>query len=106
MVPIKPEFWSSTPISTNKNKQVILGFVMQPINKKPELYCWTEYGEEDNEIIRFATKQDILNSYYEFWKEKMVKVNKEHLINEENCIEDFCSIHYAQQIKPQPNLIE
>lgn len=104
--PKKPEIWSATLITPKERSKVILKFDMQPISKRPELYCWAEYGSENEEIVRFATKKDILDFYYDFWKEKMILVHKEHLINEENCIEDFCTIHYAYLLKPKPNVLE
>lgn len=104
--PVRPEVWNATLITPKERGRVILRFDMQPIDKKPEIYCWAEYGAENEEITRFATKEEILDFYYDFWKEKMVHVNKAHLINEDNCLEDFCNIHYAVILRPKPNVLD
>jgi len=42
----------------------------------------------------------ILETYYPIWRKRMAnKMGKDSkLITEENCIEDFCALHYAWEI--------
>lgn len=55
-------------------------------------------GEEiiDNEVREY-TRQDILNEYWNFWKDRMIaKYGDGHpLITEENCVEDWIVVHWA-----------
>ena len=57
------------------------------------------YNEIDldplNESIVTVSEQQILDSFYNFWVEKMKKVGKESLISKEKCIEDWVTIHWA-----------
>lgn len=98
----KPEVWPGTLVTPKERGKMILRFDMQPISKKPRIFTWAE--PDDNEVLHFATEDEILEFYYEDWKEKMKRVGKEHEISPENCIEDFCVIHYAYQVKPKPEM--
>ena len=57
------------------------------------------YNEIDldplNESIVTVSEQQILDSFYDFWVEKMKKIGKESLISKEKCIEDWVTIHWA-----------
>lgn len=39
----------------------------------------------------------ILAEYWDYWCSRMRSVGKEHLINKENCILDWATIHWAQE---------
>ena len=54
-------------------------------------YIWP-YGET------IVTEDEIIEEFYDFWVEKMKKVNKEHLISRELCINDFIVVHWAWEI--------
>lgn len=58
---------------------------------------WTIcYPGEFNQYVKETFSEDqILDSYYEYWKNRMIQVGKEHLINEQRCIEDWITIHWA-----------
>ena len=60
--------------------------------------CYS-YNEIDldplNESIVTVSEQQILESFYDFWVEKMKKIGKESLISKEKCIEDWVTIHWA-----------
>jgi len=45
------------------------------------------------------TEQDILDQYFEYWANCMIKMNKTNLISFERCIEDFCVIHGAVELE-------
>jgi hypothetical protein len=56
-----------------------------------------KYNDQDGD--KFVSEQDILETYYSYWKEQMIKVGKENLISPELCIEDFIVVHWAREIK-------
>ena len=58
------------------------------------LWCYDELGDDNPKII---SEEEILETYYEFWKGKMIKKYGEnsHLITNHNCIEDWVTIHWA-----------
>ena len=41
------------------------------------------------------TEEDVLDHYWEHWKDRMTKANKTELITESNCIEDFIIVNWA-----------
>jgi hypothetical protein len=45
--------------------------------------------------VKEMTEDDILKEYWDYWTRQMRKVNKEHLVNKENCIEDWCTVNWA-----------
>lgn len=54
------------------------------------IYCYDDpFGHYE------FTRQEILDSYLDHWKARMVKAGRQHLITEENCVEDWCLIHWA-----------
>jgi len=57
-------------------------------------YAYYELDVEEPIII---TKDEILEQYYDLWKFLMIKKFGEasELITEENCIEDWLTIHWA-----------
>lgn len=58
---------------------------------------WTiQYpGEHGQHVQETFSEDQIIASYFEYWKSKMIKVNKQDLITFENCIEDWKVIHWA-----------
>jgi len=57
-------------------------------------YCYMEYDLED---VLEITEDQILSEYWDWWSSKMIdKYGEGHeLITEQNCIEDWCTIHFA-----------
>lgn len=53
----------------------------------------------------YITEEEILKFYWEYWKSRMVvKYGKDsELISEEKCIEDFCTVHFAEEVKENAN---
>ena len=48
-----------------------------------------------------VTDRWIIRKYFPYWCKRMRKVNKGHLISAENCIEDFCVVHWAEETTPR-----
>ncbi len=54
---------------------------------------------DDSTPIEFIfTEEEIIKMYFPYWKERMIKAGKEHLISKELCIEDWVIINWAVEI--------
>lgn len=58
-----------------------------------------EYDNVDDYDYIILTEDEIIKSYWEYWTTQMKKVGKEDKINKENCIMDFCTVHWAQEVE-------
>ncbi len=56
-----------------------------------------KYSDQDGDHI--ISEEQILKEYWDYWRERMEQAGKEDLINPENCIYDFCVIHWAFELK-------
>lgn len=63
-------------------------------------FRYDEPDENGSNIAVTVTEDEIIDRYWDFWCEAMKKVDKGHLISRENCIEDFCVIHWAWEVEP------
>lgn len=65
-------------------------------------YCYHEYSEETNfNTVTEITEEEILKDFWDYWYAKMITKYGEddELITKENCIEDWCVIHWAWEKK-------
>ena len=54
-------------------------------------------GEFGQHVQETWSINQILESYYPYWKGKMIEVNKHGLISKEACIEDWIMLHWATE---------
>jgi len=54
------------------------------------------YFDLDGEHL--CSEDEIIKIHFAYWSEKMKSVNKEHLINRKNCIDDFVIVNWAEEI--------
>ncbi len=54
--------------------------------------------EHNNPIEETLSEQDILDFYWEYWYEVMVRADKRDLISLDRCIEDFIAINWAEEL--------
>tara|TARA_Y100000310_G_scaffold508_1_gene751 strand:+ start:684 stop:908 length:225 start_codon:yes stop_codon:yes gene_type:complete len=68
-------------------------------------YSYIEPDENMNPITVVMNEREILDYYWEFWKEKMVKKygGDHELIINKNCISDWCVTHYATEVEELPD---
>lgn len=66
---------------------------------KPEPKYWTICfpGEFGQSVTETWTEDQIIKSYYGYWNMKMIQAGKHDQINREQCIMDWCTIHWAVQ---------
>ena len=55
-----------------------------------------EFGQHVEEIWN---EDQILASYYPFWKERMLAAYQNDLVTHERCIEDWCTVHWAIEVE-------
>jgi len=56
---------------------------------------------EDNSGYYEKTGQQILDEYWEHWKDRMNDVGKKSLVSEDKCIEDWIVNHWAWEKKDE-----
>ena len=59
----------------------------------------------DSEVVR-VTGQEILDEYYIYWSDQMDKkygVGRNRSNDIENCIEDYCTVNWASEVKNETN---
>jgi len=58
---------------------------------------WTiVFPGEFSQTVRETWSEDqIIESYYTYWSTKMIQAGKGDDISRENCIDDWCVIHWA-----------
>ena len=56
--------------------------------------------EDSTPVFLRKTEEEILTEYWNYWKEKMARCcSNKNAITKENCIEDWCVIHWATEVK-------
>jgi hypothetical protein len=53
---------------------------------------------DDDPLVLVYTRDEILKDYFEYWSAKMRLVGKDELISEQNCIEDWIIVNYAEAV--------
>ena len=57
---------------------------------------FVEQGEDGiTAVWTIMSDKEILDYYWDYWSKQMHRVGRGHLINEEDCILDFATIHWA-----------
>ena len=57
---------------------------------------FVEQGDDGvTAVFVIMSDKEILDYYWDYWCKQMHKVGRGHLINEEDCIMDFATIHWA-----------
>ena len=62
-------------------------------------------GEHGQHVQETFSEEQIIKSYYSYWIHKMVEANKHELITEENCIEDWKIVHWAEEVDEWGNKV-
>lgn len=52
-------------------------------------------GEFDQRIQETFSEDQIINSYFDQWSNKMKELGREHMISKERCIEDWIAVNWA-----------
>ena len=65
-------------------------------------YSFEDMDEAGNPVIKTFSDQEILDTFYHYWYNKMVeKFGKEYVDNtysKKECIEDWCIVNYAYKV--------
>ena len=69
---------------------------------------WTivEPGDNDVPIYTTLSEEQILMEYFDYWSGRMKSVGKHDEINPENCVYDWCVVHWAWETNAQGEVIE
>lgn len=66
-------------------------------------FQYYEYSEAEKIEPTTVTEEEIIRDWYPEWCDKMRKVGREHLISKEECILDWCAIHWAWEVEGDPS---
>jgi hypothetical protein len=64
-----------------------------------KLYEISYPDENGNDVVEVLTEDEIIASYYTYWSTKMLQNCPNEPITRERCIEDWCIVHWASEIK-------
>ena len=56
-------------------------------------------GEYGQHVVEVWSEKQILNAYYPYWCGMMVQNVAAPNLNEKNCIDDWCVIHWAVEVE-------
>lgn len=64
-------------------------------------YLFNDWDENNNHVIREITEDEILEDYWNYWNEQMVKKfgYGHELITKDNCINDWIVVNWAWEKK-------
>ena len=57
------------------------------------------YPTEDGDVTEILTEDEVIAQYYKYWSTKMIQNGLEADISKERCIEDWCVVHWAWEVK-------
>lgn len=63
-------------------------------------------GERGQNVVETWSEKQILDSYFPYWCEMMVKSGKGDFVNEADCIDDWCVVHWAVETDEWGNRLE
>lgn len=61
-------------------------------------------GEFGQDVVETWSEDQIIDSYYKYWSGKMIENVPNCDLCRENCIEDWCVVHWAVEV-PKPDWI-
>ncbi len=61
-------------------------------------YTWCYPDYELGQVVVAMSEGDIIDEYWEYWSEAMMKKGLDDLITKENCIEDWVVVHWAVEV--------
>ena len=66
-----------------------------------KVYLFNDWDENDNPLIKEITEDEILEDYWSYWSDKMIKKfgYGHELITKENCIDDWIVVNWAWEKK-------
>ena len=76
------------------------GWRKRQIQDKVPVNKWSiAYPDEDGGIIiETLTEDEIIEQYFPYWSGKMTETGHAHMISRELCIEDWCTVHWAEKV--------
>ena len=57
-------------------------------------------GESGQHVTEIWSEEQILNAFYRHWCAKMIQNNPGSSLDRSDCIDDWCSDHWAVEIEP------
>lgn len=67
-------------------------------------WTYVEYGKEGKEETRTLSEAQIIKQFFPWWSKRMREADKGHLINHQNCIDDWVVINWAWRGKKNDSM--
>lgn len=61
-------------------------------------FKYVEPGADGVTVYRRVREDDIMKTYFPYWCKQMEKVGKSDLISPELCIQDWITVHWAEEL--------
>lgn len=62
-------------------------------------WAYPEQGDGGDPVTVVMTDEEVLATYYPWWSGEMKRLKRDALISEQNCIDDWVVVHWAQEVK-------
>lgn len=72
---------------------------MSPNFAQPENPLW-RYNDPSNIEPIDICEQQILLQYFPWWSGEMMRMGRQDLISEDNCIQDWVTVNWAWRVEP------
>ena len=56
-------------------------------------------GEFGQDVVETWSEDQIIASYYPYWKERMIAAYPDAPLSRDMCIEDWCTVHWAIEVE-------
>lgn len=64
-----------------------------------QLWAYDEPARDGSNRHVVMSEAEILETYKVYWIEQMTKINKQSLITDENCIDDWIIVNWAYKVE-------
>lgn len=65
------------------------------------IYAEPASSSSSEPVYIILSDKAIIETYFDYWRGKMTLVGKADLVNEEDCILDWATIHWATEVTPE-----
>jgi hypothetical protein len=69
--------------------------------KKFKIWDYNPYATPEDDCSIIMTEEEILLEYWDYWCNQMHAIGKHDQISKEECINDWCAVHWAVEVKDE-----
>lgn len=57
-----------------------------------------EPGDDGSTVETIFTENDIIETFFEYWRKRMIENGLADQVSVENCIQDWVTVHWAERV--------